>query len=174
MEHLIFGYGSLINRHSLARTVGRTPAVQELVPAWLAGYERVWDYAAQVCFEGTDEPRTAVFLNLRASAGARVNGIVLRVHDNELALLKARERFYDLVDVTAGIDKRFDAPVRTFVCTDPQHLARENAEGCVAESYLRIVRDGCEAQGASFTGSFDRTTLPIPFRLVANAYRFVP
>lgn len=173
MNHLVLGYGSLINRYSIARTLARIPEPQELLPVVLMGYERVWDYTTRIRMEVPEEDHNAVFLNLRAKPGAEVNGVIFSVDDHEMKLLMARERYYDPVDVTHALDRHFGAPVSTFICTDPAHLAGEMHDACVTEQYMHIVRSGCAALGPEFTAHFERTTRPFPFPVVKGAYRFI-
>lgn len=173
MKTFVFGYGSLILRQSIARTIVRLPAQEELVAARLTGYDRVWDYTARIHAEALDKEVDAVYLNLRARTTAQVNGVVFGVSEEELAKLAARERYYTMVEVTASIEPRFEGRVVTFVCTDPRHLAAVGEEAWVMQGYLDTVQEGCAAMGSLFAAEFARTTQPFAFPVLEGAYRFV-
>ena len=93
----VFGYGSLMNPESAARTLQRVPSREELVPARLPGWQRKWQIAGSGLLGEEEEPRTLVFLDIvPAEKGRVMNGILLRVENaEELARLDQRERHYN-------------------------------------------------------------------------------
>jgi cation transport regulator ChaC len=107
----VFGYGSLVDPESLGRTLGRavTPGV-DFIEADLAGWGRRWNYGVghvtgawrTVGGELIDDG-VIVALGLVAAPDERVNGVVARVSDVEVAALDLRERDYDRVDVTDSV-----------------------------------------------------------------------
>lgn len=174
MNTLVFGYGSLLNAGSIERTIGRAPENDELAPARLRDHERVWDYSARVHADVLGREVNAVFLNLRASHGARVNGALFAVDDRELQLLATRERFYSMLDVSGLLDPAPRLPAIAFICTDPRHLAASTQEAFVMQGYIELVRQGCSAFGHGFFEDFGRSTHPANFPVLTGAYRFVP
>lgn len=168
----VFGYGSLV------------PVAGGYV-AELAGHERHWgvamdntrDLPGYKYFLAADDTRPAVFvafLDIAAAAGASVNGVCTPADPAALAVLDARERNYERVDVTALVA---DARGRTwaYVGSDAgrERFARGRAAGTcvVGEDYLRLVRDAFRALGETeydrAAASLDPGELPVrPLRRV--------
>lgn len=88
---LVFGYGSLMNPRSLALTL---PGERTVTPAVLQGYRRVCNVAV----------RGYAYLNLEASTGARVEGVLVQVWQDELPTLFKREEGYEFVNITSAIE----------------------------------------------------------------------
>jgi hypothetical protein len=98
----VFGYGSLV-------------ALPYAVPARLRGYRRVWGVAMDntvatpgyKVYENPEGTRPAVavaFLDLAEDPDAVIDGALIAAPD--LALLDARERQYERIDVTAAVEPR--------------------------------------------------------------------
>lgn len=104
----VFGYGSLVDPHSLGTTLHRPVSVgDDFVEAELTGWGRRWNYGVGHvvgAWRSSDGELVSdgviVALGLVAADAERTNGIVARVNDTELAYLDRREREYDRVDVT--------------------------------------------------------------------------
>ncbi len=129
----VFGYGSLMNLHSLWRTL---PNKQHVHVATLSGFRRkvnapVGDY---------------LYLNLVECHESKTNGVLIEVTDAELALLDAREIGYNHVDVTERVsilvDAADDTPtdladVRIFAFIAPdqhhpdKHILRSYLHTCI-------------------------------------------
>ena len=107
----VFGYGSLVDPASLGRTLERpVTAGVDFLEADLTGWGRRWNYGVghvSGTWRTSDgrmvDDGVIVALGLIASRTERVNGIVARVSDLELAALDVRERDYDRVDVTDAV-----------------------------------------------------------------------
>ena len=109
MSKYVFGYGSLMNPSSLQKTL---PGAKIFAGASLLGYRRkinapVDDY---------------LYLNIVASKGWKVEGVVIKVSEQELRLLQTREVGYQCLDVSDKLSKIFDGPVFTFVAPDREFL----------------------------------------------------
>ncbi|MCB0971611.1 MAG: gamma-glutamylcyclotransferase [Acidimicrobiales bacterium] len=104
MDHLVFVYGSLMDpaarRETLAHRTS-SPAVEPLV---VEGWERAWNCLSARTFEVVGAPEGQRFrrlvLGIRPRAGARCEGLVLRVDDRDLAALRRREAAYALTDLS--------------------------------------------------------------------------
>ena len=82
----------------------------DFIEADLAGWGRRWNYGVGHVIRGLAYRRrrlvddgVIVALGLVESPDERVNGIVARVSDVEVAALDLRERDYDRVDVTESV-----------------------------------------------------------------------
>src|SRR5690606_4242253 len=94
MSTYVFGYGSLVSPASAARSLGRELTIDGLPSALLTGHRRDWGIGVPVEFD--DGFRTvATFLDVQPREGSAVRGALLRVTDDELRILAAREAQYD-------------------------------------------------------------------------------
>ena len=101
----VFGYGSLMNPHSLAQTL---PAKRHARTATLSGYKRkvnapVGDY---------------LYMNIVRSDESQIEGVLIEVSREELAELQKREVGYDRVDVTNHLSVSVDGRVFAFIAPD--------------------------------------------------------
>ena len=162
----LFAYGSLL------------PA-GEARPCDLSGWQRSWGVAMDntvdlpgykhfVTPEGERPALMVAFLSIARVAGATVNGVALRVTDDELPGLDARERNYTRVDVTEDIDAGLDGQVWAYAGHNAarERLARGLREGraAIASSYHERVLAGFDALGRR--ERFERLTAPMPAPIV--------
>jgi hypothetical protein len=149
MRLAVFGYGSLVNPQSLARTLGRDPGAPS--PARLASWRRRWSVmrdqqTSEKAFARADSgevPRWVIALNVEPDEADRdlaPNGALIEVSAGELDRLDVREMRYDRVEVTGQIlgGDRFDG-VFTYTAK-PEHFAPQPPGGAVAMApYLRAI-----------------------------------
>jgi hypothetical protein len=170
MPTSVFAYGSLA---LLPR-----PATEHQ----LTGFARTWNVAMdnRVDLPGYKfyaDPHTGqrpdiyvAFLNVVPSPGSAVNGVVIDVTHDELALIDSRERNYDRVEVTAHVTPRPAGEVYAYVGSAParRRFSRGLREGsCTVDAtYLDAVRDGFAALGAGALERFEQSTAspPCPVR----------
>ncbi|MEZ5118373.1 MAG: gamma-glutamylcyclotransferase family protein [Candidatus Nanopelagicales bacterium] len=153
LARYLFAYGSLLSPASLLPTL---PAVDidDIVPARLAGYRRVFNVAFpndgsqpdKAYFdEAGGRPPFVLFSNLVPHSEANTNGILVPVSDEQLGALRARERRYGLVTVPARTDTASSSrPVLTFVGAESFTAPRDVRAGVVAASYLNLLVDGAQ------------------------------
>lgn len=114
--------------------------------------------------EGERPVLMVAFLSIAPRAGATVNGVALRVADDELPGLDDRERNYARVDVTDDINAGLDGRVWAYAGLDAarERLALGLREGrlAIASSYHERVLAGFEALGQR--DRFTRLTAPAP------------
>ena len=98
METLLVGYGTLLYRKSMGRTVGQEAAAEkEMMPVVVHGYRRLCNLRPthyQPSLRLSPEPLEAGALNVEPADGASFNGVAFRVTADELAALDERERYY--------------------------------------------------------------------------------
>lgn len=165
----VFAYGSLLSPASAAGTIDGLEEAA-CIPALLEGHVRVFDVAfpndgsqpdkAYVDPDGNSPP-VVLFANVRPrERPTPVNGVLLPVAERDVDRLEARERRYQLVDVTSSI-RPYDAwptprePVVAFVgsraFTDPDAVGR----GVLGTDYLGTITSGV-AEWTQRCPGFDR------------------
>ncbi len=173
MDKYIFGYGSLINLDSLAKTIERKVSKSEIIPTILFGYSRIWNYKAKVFSENLIKNIDAVYLNLMESKNKQVNGIIFKISDIELEKLKIREKHYTLVNISDKTNLKEKYKIYTFICYNENYIAKPTSESYVFQKYIDIVYKGCEEMGSEFKQIFDDTTEEIPFKILVGDYKFI-
>jgi cation transport regulator ChaC len=175
----IFGYGSLINLESLAKTINRNINVEQIIPVKLFGYRRVWNLVEVVHSDLVNKPVKAVFLNIQSDIKAVTNGILFEVTDGELRDLSIRERKYEKKEVSKII-MPYDAfalekgNVFTFIATNRNHLQETISKDYFAmENYIKIVEQGCYDICPEFLEDYVRNTGPNPFPILSGTYKFI-
>lgn len=171
----IFGYGSLLSRASLERTLGRKyePALQT---ASLPGWRRTWDvrqpnraYYAESA-QGRVYPENILYLNVTGQPGSVLNGVVIVVTAEQLAAFDQREWMYDRIAVTRDLhDVRIVGGDVFLYAAKPEFVLRDVKSprlAAVRATYLEIVETGLAALGPSFRASYERSTDPVPGDLV--------
>lgn len=123
----VFGYGSLMNPKSVARTI---PGEREMVRTRLKGYQRRMNVPYG----------QYLYLNIAPREDIDVVGTVIPVTPEELEMLKVRESGYDCVDVTDLLEDEFDGIVYSFIAPDIPV-----AELKVPRSYILTCLDGIPA-----------------------------
>ncbi len=91
MRTFIIGYGSLLKKSSLNRTL---PEVQNVEPIYLNNYARSWNAS-----ENLTPTISTTYLGIRKIANARMNGIIFEVKESYLPTLDKREFLYARVKV---------------------------------------------------------------------------
>jgi cation transport regulator ChaC len=90
MQLAVFGYGSLMNPASLAKTL---PLPRDMHRSTLKGFERICNAPVN----------GYAYLNIRKHPNRSVEGVLIPVMPHEIEWLKAREVGYACVDVTQWI-----------------------------------------------------------------------
>lgn len=146
----VFGYGSLVNRESAARTLG--PHAGAPVPATLHGWRRGFIQARRnrevektfARADGGGVPEWVLGMGIARDPRGWVNGALIEVDEEAAARLDLREIRYDRVDVTDRIDP---APEGLTVVTyepKPENRAAAPPPGAV------LIRSYVEAVEAAF------------------------
>lgn len=169
MHIFVFGYGSLMNPDSAARTLGRKPRMSV---ARLYGYRTAWNVASRVK-EGKNLGRIAlradgvefdgliVPLGLEQGQGYTTTGTVFAVSARELALLDEREVNYTREPITdklrwlSGVKPRGEYLVYTYVpkqeAIETLQAARlRGLEPVVVQSYLKVIEAAVERHRSQY------------------------
>jgi cation transport regulator ChaC len=169
----VFGYGSLVSPTSLASTIGRTVAPDDIVAAHLHGYGRRWNYGSLHLrgdwrHDDIDVQQGVVIsLGLVPTESEHCNGVAVRVTDAELAQLDRRERDYSRTDVTDLIEADLSPVGRRIVTYVPRtsaveryEAARDERRAAIRRSYWDLVSQAFAELGGHHTAT--NATTPAP------------
>ncbi len=175
-EVAMFGYGSLLLRSSIAKSLGR-PYDGPLLQVELMGWTRRWNAAMtnRAFYAETPDgdlwPERILYLNIQRQADAFLNGVVMVVRESDLPSFDRRESIYDRVDVAAELrDVRVTGG-------KPVYAYAGQAAHCVAgyeplpamglrQTYLDGVERALAEMPTDYRETFARTTEPVPSELV--------
>jgi hypothetical protein len=174
----LFGYGSLLSRASMERTLGH-PYHGPILRCWLFGWRRTWNaavpnskYYAETT-EGRIYPRSILYLNVQPDPGAAVNGVIFVVSRAELLEFHKREWIYDPVEIAQSFHVlggvRVQGGPAYFYVAQAQYRSsgvQSIAEAAVRSSYLRIIEDGLAGLGPEFRLAYERSSDAPPPHLV--------
>ena len=165
MEAMLVGYGTLLLRGSLGKTIGPgSAAIKQVRPVIVLGYKRLFNVRPDH-YESSNKlglaPRERGALNVEPSPESRFNALAFPVTQTELRELDRRERYY----------VRRSIPVYDFI--SEQHIGQGQVYTVVPESphivtdpalllplWRDIVwtREGSRRLGERFLQVFDDTT----------------
>jgi cation transport regulator ChaC len=179
MSIYVFGYGSLISVESASRTLRRKISLSDLIPGYLLSYKRGWTLKDKVFSESLTREIDAVFLNIEKAPGKMLNGVLIKINEEELENLRTREKNYDTFEVTSLIKFTNEASIDpaskafTFVGKDAYKVSNEDDDSFIMNRYVNIVLTACARLGESFHREYDETTDPAQFRVIDGNYSFV-
>lgn len=169
----VFGYGSLVSPVSLATTIGRPVAPDDLVVTHLAGFGRRWNYGSMHLRGDWHhagrriQGGLVVSLGLVAADDESCNGVAVRVDDDELTRLDWRERDYERTDVADAVEPRraFGGErVVTYVprpsAIERYETARDEQRAAVRRSYWNLVSAAFATLGDDHAQRYATTPAP--------------
>lgn len=168
---LVFGYGSLMNKQSAARSM-KAEAIETMSPAVAFGVKRVFNYHANVTAHWGDgqSRKEKAMLNLAPTlnTSSLANGVTMEVDFEDLGKLVKRETGYDLVPILVSswediMGENPELKIRvayTFVATNElrNHIDYTSTEFYPVRGYLRAVQDASKAYGDDFAQMWNATT----------------
>jgi cation transport regulator ChaC len=179
-EAAVFGYGSLLSRSSLERTL-RRGYEGPFIPCSVRGWRRSWDaampnsefYALRAGVRVV--PEFILYLNVRPDAATSVNGVLFVVSAAQLAALDERESIYDRVPVGHLLEGAEVTGGEAYIyVTRPEHTLRgvtSPAHAAIRASYLSIVSAGLNGFDADFQRRYVATSDEVPAQLVIEDER---
>ena len=154
----VFGYGSLLNEKSLLSTVSE---IIEIKPALISGYRRdfgLWveDGMKHDCADQCGKAYYA--MNAEKKEGAKMNGVLIKVDQEQYDKLVQREKQYDIHDVEV-----YDFVENKVITNGSLFVASKGAGGFNFDNpaqlkYLQICLEGARSFGQDFYDEFVRTT----------------
>lgn len=136
----IIGYGSLLKRASLNRTL---PEVEKIEPIYLNNYARSWS-----AYENQMPTLGSTFLGVDKLKGSRLNGIVFEVENSFVDTLDKREFLYTRHKVNLN-DIEFTSKIFNISSEDDVwiYITKEPSEPSktfpIIQSYVDICLSGC-------------------------------
>jgi hypothetical protein len=148
-SHYLFGYGSLINCESRARTGCSGVAI----PARVTGFQRAWNFV--------DRETGMTVLGVARREESVANGTLVSIRAADLPLFDRREGGYTRTKLdrarVIGSNGQ-EVPDGSIWIYLPNELGCPSQENPIAQSYLDVVLAGCLDEGESFAAEFVRTT----------------
>jgi len=148
MQHYIFGYGSLINPDSRAKT-GQTGRSW---PAKVSGYQRHWSVMSPEF--GMSSVAVIPFEN------SVCNGVLVEVNESELPLFDEREAGYTRAKIAASQIQGYTdtLPGGTIWIYHTQQINPPCDQAPIALSYADVILAGCLSIGEAFAAEFIENT----------------
>lgn len=148
--HFVFGYGSLINSGSRART-GRTGAA---MPVRAQGVQRAWNFV--------DRASRMTALGVVRRDESVTNGTLVTVSAADLSQFDRREGGYTRTRLDPARLTSLDGqevPSESIWIYLPNEPGWPSEECPIAQSYVDVVLSGCLEVGEPFAAEFVRTTM---------------
>ena len=183
-EHAIFGYGSLLSKASLERTLGRSYE-GPFVVCDLMGWRRRWDVAMpNSVFTYCDAsghwvtPERIVYLNVAPAQDQRMNGVLFVLNDSDLKAFDSREWIYDRVQVNDSLRgvAVLNGPAWVYVAK-PEFLCPvplTPSQTAIRKTYLGLLEDGHKSLGPGFVDDYRHSTDSVPYQIVIDDHRRDP
>jgi len=168
---LLFGYGSLINATSAARSVS-PEAIRSMRPVIAFGFKRIFNYKAKNVSRWGDNlsENERAMLNIEPTTtfNHMINGVVMEISPKDLADLIQRETGYDLVPMLVANWKEVtsESPSPTIEIAYTFYVPDELRNGTdytqtkyyPVRGYLEAVQEGAAVYGPKFLDYFNATT----------------
>lgn len=168
---LLFGYGSLMNKTSAARSM-KAEAVESMQSAIAFGVKRLFNYKVTDPSRWGEEQnrKERAMLNIAPTLniGSMANGVVLEIDAEDLTRLVSRETGYDLVPILVAswddvMNENPEVEIRiayTFVAVNElrNNIAYTSTEYYPVLGYLHAVQKASQAHGPKFAKFWNKTT----------------
>ena len=169
----LFGFGSLINLSSAQKSFKRVLTQNDLISVKIKGYERVWNAIESIEFE--DGIVNGVFLNIQKNENSILYGVVVKITEEELEILKLREKNYSCITIKKEsiLTKNIDDDLIAFMTTKEDKLAKKDDKNSfIPLKYTQIVKNALENYNEEFKQNFKHIFENYPFALKAGDYTF--
>jgi hypothetical protein len=171
----LFGYGSLLLKGSMERTLARAYQGDPVV-CRVDGWRRTWNAITPndryfYLEDGRKHyPTSIIYLNVVPAPGS-INGLIYVIDAQDLPGFDRREFTYARVDVRDRLDIRVEGgPVWMYVGKPPYLFAgpAPPRDAAVRRSYLRIVESGLSELGQEFRRGYEQSTDPPPLENIVD------
>lgn len=171
----LFGFGSLINLSSAQKSFKRVLSQKDLLPVKIKGYERVWNAIESIQFEEENESINGVFLNIKKNENSTLYGVMIEISDEELEILKLREKNYSCITIKKEDVLSFEAKddLIAFMTTREDKLGKIGDKNCfIPFKYTQIVKEALNNYDEDFKKDFEKIFENYPFVLKNGNYTF--
>jgi hypothetical protein len=169
-EHILVGYGSLLNKQSLEKTFGGNYD-KPYISAQLFGYQRFWNVftpnegeKAFKYLNGKDtiQPEKIIYLNIAETKPEdSLNVCLFVVNDEQLKAFDEREWVYNRVDVSSKIPNNpFEPnrPIWVYVGKKEYLIEKRDSVAVIRKTYVDLVQEGVKNWGKDFENQYNTTT----------------
>jgi hypothetical protein len=172
----LFGFGSLINLSSAQKSFERKLSQNDLIPIKIKGYKKVWNSIENIDFEDMKNAN-GIFLNLQEDKDKIALGVVIKITDKELELLKLREKNYSCITIKKENilnNSNIDEDLIAFMTTNEEKIAKVGCHNCyIPAKYIDLVRTALNNYSANYRKEFEEETFSnYPFLLKEGTYNF--
>jgi len=165
LSALLVGYGTLLHKGSLGRTIGRGQAGEKpMTPVIVRGYKRLFNLRP-THYENSHKlggkPIENAAMNVEPCENGRLNGLAFPVTDEELESLDERERYYHREQTTVYAFDTHERIGRAHLyISEPDALWIERDISKLMPLWRDIVwaRNGSYGISESFGRVYDETT----------------
>jgi len=166
-EVAIIGYGSLMNRESMERSLGH-PYSREPIDISLENWQRTWNVAMpnDAFYLSTPQgkvfPKKVAYLNIQKAPGKSMNATLFVIKRNELDAFNRREWIYNPVDLAENLKgaKITGGPVIAYVGKEEYLVGPEIhfPEVGVRKSYFDTVENALAQKPQAYRDQFHSST----------------
>ncbi len=173
MKKIIFWYGSLLWAEWWNKTLNRKIYSNDLKYIEVKWFKRVWNYTNPIIF--LDEPKKIywwVFLDIIEDSKSILNWYGLEVSDYEFELIKQREKWYKMLNITKNIIN----PLKWYEYFTSYLINKNNnnwLNNIIARKYVDFVEAIVNNYSKDFILKYRKSTSVIKFHIKDWDYKFV-
>lgn len=170
----LFGFGSLINLASAQKSFKRVLTQKDLIPVKIKGFKRVWNALENIKFEDNMEVN-GVFLNIQEKKDAILYGVMIKITQEELEILKLREKNYSCIKIKKEdvLSQNAQEDLIAFMTTKEEKIGKVgDINTFIPKKYIQIVNEALKNYDEEFKDNFKETLNNFPFALKDGDYSF--
>lgn len=170
----LFGFGSLINLASAQKSFKRVLTQKDLIPVKIKGFKRVWNALENIKFEDNIEVN-GVFLNIQEKKDAILYGVMIKITQEELEILKLREKNYSCIKIKKDdvLSQNAQEDLIAFMTTKEEKIGKVgDVNTFIPKKYIQIVNEALKNYDEEFKDNFKETLNNFPFPLKDGDYSF--
>lgn len=170
----LFGFGSLINLASAQKSFKRVLIQKDLIPVKIKGFKRVWNALEHIKFEDNMEVN-GVFLNIQEKKDAILYGVMIKITNEELEILKLREKNYSCIKIKkeSVLSQNAQEDLIAFMTTKEEKIGKVgDINTFIPKKYIEIIKDALENYDEDFKNNFKEILVDFPFLLKDGDYSF--
>ncbi|MCT7638394.1 hypothetical protein [Aliarcobacter butzleri] len=170
----LFGFGSLINLASAQKSFKRVLTQKDLIPVKIKGFKRVWNALENIKFEDNMEVN-GVFLNIQEKKDAILYGVMIKITQEELGILKLREKNYSCIKIKKDdvLSQNAQEDLIAFMTTKEEKIGKVgDINTFIPKKYIQIVKEALKNYDEEFKDNFKETLNNFSFPLKDGDYSF--